>query len=137
MHRLAAELPGLRRTLHRHRAFRIRQLAELADLDHLDTPGPGPRPPGDPIRGPEGNAPEVRALVEAGARMALHEIEQALRRMEAGTYGRCVRCHAELPVALLRAIPRTRMCLPCQHGGVPLPHSAPASRWTSSGPSAG
>lgn len=45
--------------------------------------------------------------------MLLAEIEDALRRIEVGTYGRCARCHQEIPRARLEAVPYTRYCIRC------------------------
>jgi DnaK suppressor protein len=57
---------------------------------------------------------EVEALVAAGARRALADIEVALARMQTGRYGYCRMCGAEIPVVVLDAIPSTTVCLACQ-----------------------
>jgi DnaK suppressor protein len=44
----------------------------------------------------------------------LKKIEQALLRLEAGTYGRCQECDAEIPPARLRALPFAALCRECQ-----------------------
>ncbi len=44
----------------------------------------------------------------------LKKIEQALLRLEAGTYGRCQECDAEIPPARLRALPFAALCRDCQ-----------------------
>ncbi len=44
----------------------------------------------------------------------LKKIEQALLRLEAGTYGRCQDCDAEIPAARLRALPFAALCRDCQ-----------------------
>jgi len=41
------------------------------------------------------------------------EIADAFRRLEAGTYGVCERCGAEIPFSRLRAEPFARYCAPC------------------------
>jgi DnaK suppressor protein len=56
---------------------------------------------------------EVRAVVAAGARKALADIELALVRMSAGNYGRCRACGADIPLAVLTAVPRTTLCRSC------------------------
>jgi len=43
------------------------------------------------------------------------EVVAALRRIEAGRYGRCVDCAAELPEARLDARPEAARCVSCQH----------------------
>jgi DnaK suppressor protein len=44
-----------------------------------------------------------------------HErIRQALRRIEAGTFGNCLLCHDEIEVARMNALPTTTLCVLCQ-----------------------
>lgn len=43
----------------------------------------------------------------------LEQIEAALQRIEDGSYGRCVKCEARIPVARLEAIPYTPCCVKC------------------------
>ena len=109
---LVARLPALRVTLEEQRRFRREQLA------HLD----GSAATADSGRADDQNraaAPalrEVDDLVATGARRALADIELALLRMSTGRYGICRSCEAPLPLALLEAIPKTTLCLPCQPG---------------------
>jgi RNA polymerase-binding transcription factor DksA len=42
-------------------------------------------------------------------------VRQALERLDAGTYGRCVDCGKELPDARLDARPEADRCVECQH----------------------
>lgn len=42
------------------------------------------------------------------------EVEDALERIEDGTYGRCESCDRWIPRARLRAIPFARRCVDCQ-----------------------
>ena len=44
----------------------------------------------------------------------LQAIEEALGRMEKGTYGACRDCGEEIPPARLKAIPWTRVCITCK-----------------------
>jgi RNA polymerase-binding protein DksA len=41
-------------------------------------------------------------------------IEEALQRMDAGTFGVCARCGREIPLARLRAMPFANYCVDCQ-----------------------
>lgn len=43
----------------------------------------------------------------------IKEINLALDRMEAGTYGTCERCGKEIPLARLESLPAIRLCLSC------------------------
>lgn len=41
------------------------------------------------------------------------EIDAALARIDAGTYGRCARCQADIPAPRLMARPKSTTCVPC------------------------
>ena len=45
---------------------------------------------------------------------ALGEVEEALGRIDAGTYGRCVDCGGEIPPKRLAALPASARCVECQ-----------------------
>ncbi len=45
---------------------------------------------------------------------ALGDIEAALERIEAGTYGQCSDCGASIPPARLSAYPTAKRCIDCQ-----------------------
>jgi DnaK suppressor protein len=40
-------------------------------------------------------------------------IDQALERIDAGTYGRCVACATAIPAERLEAVPWAALCVPC------------------------
>jgi DnaK suppressor protein len=48
------------------------------------------------------------------ARNLLLQIDDALRRMDAGTYGRCERCGRSIEAARLEALPYAQLCLDCK-----------------------
>lgn len=54
----------------------------------------------------------------ASALAAVEEIDDALRKIEHGTYGRCENCHQEIPRVRLRALPFARLCVKCKSGGL-------------------
>jgi DnaK suppressor protein len=101
----------LREELEKLRDFRHEQLAHLLahDKNRTSLAGYGPRADGDATRALN----EVRALVTAGARQALADIELALTRMNDGNYGRCRACDSAIPLAVLTAIPTTTLCRSC------------------------
>jgi len=43
----------------------------------------------------------------------LAQVEEALGRIGAGTYGRCIQCGKAIPVARLDALPYTKLCVNC------------------------
>jgi DnaK suppressor protein len=121
---LVRQLPAMRKELERQRDFRNEQLAHLIAHDENRTSlvGYGPRAMDrDAARALD----EVRALVAAGARQALTDIELALARMNDGTYGRCRACNADIPLAVLTAIPKTTLCQGCHSPDVGTPATAP------------
>jgi len=44
----------------------------------------------------------------------LREVEDALKRMERGTFGRCEGCGRPIARERLEALPRARLCVRCQ-----------------------
>lgn len=48
------------------------------------------------------------------ARKLLQEIDDALRRMDAGTYGDCENCGERIEAERLEALPYARLCLECK-----------------------
>lgn len=44
----------------------------------------------------------------------LAQIERALKRLKAGTYGKCEVCSLTIPVARLNALPFSTLCVKCQ-----------------------
>jgi DnaK suppressor protein len=49
-----------------------------------------------------------------GQQLALLEVEDALQRIAAGTYGQCARCGNEIDFARLKAVPQATLCMSCQ-----------------------
>ena len=44
----------------------------------------------------------------------LYHIDEALRRIKEGTYGKCEVCSNDISVARLEAVPHARMCISCK-----------------------
>ena len=44
----------------------------------------------------------------------LYNIEEALRRIEDGTYGNCQECEQPIGLARLKRLPYTRLCIECK-----------------------
>jgi len=47
-------------------------------------------------------------------RKSLYELEDALKRVEEGTYGICQDCKCLIAKTRLRAVPQARLCIKCQ-----------------------
>jgi RNA polymerase-binding transcription factor len=59
--------------------------------------------------------PEIAALLRrvTAARRKLADVEEALGRLAAGTFGSCEQCGSAIPAGLLTAAPETRYCPRC------------------------
>ena len=44
----------------------------------------------------------------------VYEIDEALKRIEEGEYGRCLTCKKKIPVKRLNALPYAKHCIQCQ-----------------------
>lgn len=44
----------------------------------------------------------------------LEQIDEALQRIETGTYGQCIACGSDIPAARLHAAPEAARCIACQ-----------------------
>lgn len=52
-------------------------------------------------------------LAEVESRELAH-IEKAIKRMDAGHYGKCEACNTNIPMARLQALPYATLCINCQ-----------------------
>jgi DnaK suppressor protein len=57
---------------------------------------------------------ELMFSLSDAERTTLLQIENALRRMEEGSYGRCANCGQNIHVLRLEAVPWARFCIDCQ-----------------------
>ena len=57
---------------------------------------------------------ELEFALDARENDELSMVDAALRRIEAGTYGHCIDCGAEIPAARLQAAPEASRCIACQ-----------------------
>jgi|SRR5512145_607727 RNA polymerase-binding protein DksA len=55
----------------------------------------------------------VLARLDGAERRLLDEIDAAQARLAAGTFGACEGCGKSIPLARLRAVPATRLCVVC------------------------
>ena len=46
----------------------------------------------------------------------LRQVEEALKRIDDGTYGECLRCEEEISEARLKVRPETPICIDCAEG---------------------
>lgn len=57
---------------------------------------------------------ELMFSISDSERLLLLQIEDALKRMDAGTYGRCTNCGNGIHPLRLEAVPWARFCIDCQ-----------------------
>ena len=110
------ELLQAERSSYTRQAEELRAQAEALALEHE---------PGDvqfDEEGGEGGTVSVdRELdlhLSAQARAAIEEIDAALVKIVAGTYGFCENCGQPIPAARLEALPHARLCVTCKSGGL-------------------
>jgi len=61
---------------------------------------------------------ELDLVLSAQARAAAVEIDRALMKIDAGTYGLCEQCGRPIPDARLQALPQAALCVACKSGGL-------------------
>lgn len=68
--------------------------------------------PGD--EGTETFEKEASLAMQGNLEVILDEIDHALHKMEAGTYGRCDECGNEIPFERLEVRPQATLCIQCK-----------------------
>jgi DnaK suppressor protein len=58
--------------------------------------------------------------LSAQARAAVEEIDLAVAKVHAGTYGICEKCGTSIPKERLKALPHAALCVKCKSGGLGL-----------------
>jgi DnaK suppressor protein len=57
---------------------------------------------------------EINFILSDREREKLQSVEEALERIEEGSYGICESCESEIAAGRLEAMPFTRLCVSCQ-----------------------
>jgi len=57
---------------------------------------------------------ELDMTLEGNARELYEGVLSALARIEAGSFGTCIRCGVDIPVDRLRAMPAAELCITCK-----------------------
>lgn len=88
---------------------RLREVTELSLAYHVAAAA-APDGAGDGA-----DQPEIRALLRrtVAARRKLANVEEALDRLAAGSFGICEQCGSPIPGGLLASMPETRYCPGC------------------------
>jgi DnaK suppressor protein len=108
------QLKTLEQALREERANLLEQVEDLqaeAGVDRWRGDGSGDDPAD---RGTASAERETAASLSDHARRLLAEIDEALRRVDAGTYGVCTRCGQQIGFDRLEAVPAAALCLDCK-----------------------
>jgi DnaK suppressor protein len=117
-------LEGQLADLESERANYLRQAESLqAEADSLTED----REPGDVQFDEESGEGDTLAVererdlaLSAQARVAIEQIDAAIEKIHAGTYGRCENCGTRIPEERLKALPYAALCVKCKSGGLGL-----------------
>jgi RNA polymerase-binding transcription factor len=117
-------LEGQLAELERERANYLRQAETLkAEADSLTED----REPGDVQFDEESGEGDTLAVererdlaLSAQARAAIEQIDTAIAKIHAGTYGQCENCGTSIPKERLKALPYAALCVKCKSGGLGL-----------------
>jgi RNA polymerase-binding transcription factor DksA len=93
---------------HRLEVLRGRVIAMEHELRHAD----GPAAQDSVDRASDSEHEEVLAALDDSGRRELQEVEAALARMDAGTYGICERTGQRIPLQRLKLVPTARFVVP-------------------------
>lgn len=108
------QLSALEQDLREERAQLLEQVEDLraeAGVDRWRGDGSGDDPAD---LGTASSERETAATLSDHARRLLEQIDEALRRIEAGTYGACTRCGQQIGHPRLEAVPAAALCLDCK-----------------------
>jgi DnaK suppressor protein len=62
----------------------------------------------------EASGQEMSFAISDAGRRSLKDVDEALMRIEDGTFGTCVRCQKPIDEARLEAVPDAGMCISCK-----------------------
>lgn len=100
---------------------REKLLEQIAELERRSDDGREPESSegGDPADvGSETLGREQDLALARDLKDVLAQVEEALDRIEAGTYGTCESCEKEIPAARLKALPYATLCVDCKRAEV-------------------
>jgi DnaK suppressor protein len=58
---------------------------------------------------------EKRVATASRLKASLYEVEQAIEKLDLGTYGLCEKCKKAISPARLEVLPQAALCLECKH----------------------
>ena len=110
---MTVDLDDVRRTLEEHRDGLRREIAQQGiDPDNADFVAELEHGFADGAHTAAERGQAITIVREL--RSSLMDVERALRKLDAGTYGVCERCGNLIGADRLEAIPWTRLCITCK-----------------------
>jgi DnaK suppressor protein len=97
--------------------LQIRQIELRRRLSQVQREGHAIEPGGAKDEGDRATTSQMRELLflqTSHDRSLLADLEEALARVDAGTFGECLNCGQEIGIKRLEAIPQARYCVTCQ-----------------------
>ncbi len=104
--RLEEDQKELRQTIEEH-------LEDLEEARLAQASGERSADPASTETGSAATVFEAELSIVRNTRALLSQTEDALRRLDEGTYGVCVDCGKAIPAARLTALPYTTLCVEC------------------------
>ena len=102
-------LQSIRKELEKQRETLLERIHEEQEYLRLDEANPDRTDLAQ-----EYSSAERRAALLSQMEESLQEVDDALERLDDGTYGKCTNCGKPIPAARLEAIPQTPYCVNCQ-----------------------
>ncbi len=106
--------------LKRRQELQVRLQADLGDLGGHGAPGDVADAAGD------SDSDELSCTLAERDSEELTQVNHAIERLRAGTYGLCEGCVKRIPVGRLNAMPFTTLCIECQRVKEEQPNWEPA-----------
>ncbi|HEX7036895.1 MAG TPA: TraR/DksA family transcriptional regulator [Pseudomonadales bacterium] len=104
------DLDEIKAVLERRRAELVERRERIArHTRHRDEP----LPPDFAEQAVELENGETLVALDREVNSEIREIDQALRRLEEGTYGECAECGEPISEQRLKALPFARLCIDC------------------------
>jgi DnaK suppressor protein len=94
-------------------------LSSLQRANDLDKPVAPDRAIGRLTRQDALQSQQMALELKRQQKARLLQVEQALRRIEAGTYGVCLKCEERISVMRLKVRPEAHLCVRCAGGASP------------------
>lgn len=104
--RLEEDRKDLRQTIEEH-------LEDLEEARLAQASGERSADPASTETGSAATVFEAELSIVRNTRALLSQTEDALRRLDQGTYGICTDCGRAIPAARLTALPYTTLCVEC------------------------